>query len=211
MYYHYWLLLDSTLSLRSPRQQQYVALGRSRETDNRQTMWGVIPLNNGLKQEHCYWTETVDLRHPAMEGSAAKKVSCFLLPLLMSGEWQVIVWSGGHLSQALSGCKCNLNELTVRVFTEFYMSNRVSISLHIMYIMDKNNTLLVGQSIYSVIESDVQKCFSALKHETASVQFDIIHKGALEYSSHQTDMVGNQHKCKITASIMLYSVVLIVK
>lgn len=42
--------------------------------------------NNGLKQEHCYWTETVDLHHPAMEGSTAKKVSCFLSLLFLSGE-----------------------------------------------------------------------------------------------------------------------------
>ncbi|TDH10793.1 hypothetical protein EPR50_G00077220 [Perca flavescens] len=29
--------------------------------------------NNGLKQEHCLWTETVDLHHLAMEGSTARK------------------------------------------------------------------------------------------------------------------------------------------
>ncbi|XP_044068273.1 protein FAM107B isoform X2 [Siniperca chuatsi] len=44
---------------------------RNRQHTDYVRRWDSI--NNGLKQERCYWTETVDLHHPAMEGSTAKK------------------------------------------------------------------------------------------------------------------------------------------
>lgn len=137
--HHYWLLLGGPQSRRIPHQQQYVGAGCSKETDNKQTMWGgVILFNDELKQENCYWTETVDLYHLAMEGSTTRKVSScevfswtFTHCVVSERSTSGLVATCQRFSWLQSGCKCRHSDFTVVVHIKF-LSNRLYIPLKSM-------------------------------------------------------------------------------
>lgn len=137
--YHYWRLLGGPWSRRIPHHQQYAGAGCSKETDNRQTMWGgVILFSNELKQEHCDWTETVDLHHPAMEGSTTRKVSsCKVLSwtlthcVVSERSTSGLVATCQRFSWLQSGCKRCRSDFTVVVHIKF-LSNRLYILLNSM-------------------------------------------------------------------------------